>query len=471
MKQNNKDLVNKVKQYIRQHNLIEENDTVIVGLSGGADSVCLLRLLAECKEQLKVHIVCVHVHHGIRGKDADDDERFVRKLCEKRDVELYVYKKNIPEICRKTHESEEECGRRIRYEIFSDLSGKLGNAKIAVAHHMNDQAETIIFRMLRGTGIKGIAGMQCRNGNIIRPLLTVCRKEIIDYLSDIEQDFREDYTNNDTSYSRNYIRKELISGMERINKGAVEHIVSLGSEAADVQEYMEAQAENILNKAIESRSDSDIRVNVEEIVNEVPIMRTYVIRQLLRMKGISLKDVSREHIDDIDALLFGHHFRSVDLPRKVTVVREGRYLFVEDRNIESDFDKNRIFESLSQLSEEYYSICTNAGTVKCRLLNDFDIGHIPDTTYTKWFDYDKISNGLCIRNRKEGDYLIVNEQGNSKKLKDYMINEKIPKSKRDEIPILANGNKVVWVLGYRISADAKVTEATKTVLEVMYELN
>ncbi|MBR6396573.1 MAG: tRNA lysidine(34) synthetase TilS, partial [Lachnospiraceae bacterium] len=232
----------KVSEYIRQNNLITPGDTIIEGISGGADSVCLLLMLEELKKEIDFKTVAVHVHHGIRRKSADKDQKFVEKLCEEKGIELKSFKKDIPLICKITRESEEECGRRIRYELFDDVCGMYENAKIAVAHHMNDQAETVLFRIIRGSGIKGLTGMEAKRDNIIRPLLCLKREEIEQYLEETEQDYRIDETNGKIEYSRNYIRKKIIPRLETLRNNAVEHINALSGEASAINSYMENKA-------------------------------------------------------------------------------------------------------------------------------------------------------------------------------------------------------------------------------------
>ena len=210
----------KVTDYIKENELIAPGDTIIEGISGGADSVCLFLILEEYKKEVPFNTVAVHVHHGIRKKTADKDQKFVEKLCESKGVELKSFKKDIPLICKITKESEEECGRRIRYEIFDDVCRLYENARIAVAHHMNDQAETVIFRIIRGSGIKGLTGMEAKRDNIIRPLLCLKRDEIEEYLEYLGQDYRIDETNSKLEYSRNYIRKKIIPKFESVRQNA-----------------------------------------------------------------------------------------------------------------------------------------------------------------------------------------------------------------------------------------------------------
>lgn len=456
----------KVIDFIINNNLINEGDRIIVGLSGGADSVCLICLLNDIKDEMSFSLEAVHVHHGIRGIEADEDENFASRICEKLDIPFASFKRDIPNEARKNHESEEECGRRIRYEIFNQEILKRDNSKIAVAHHMDDQVETILFRMLRGTGIKGIAGMKVQNGNIIRPLLCLSKSEILDYLMEIGQDFKNDSTNEDINYSRNYIRNEIIPKFKEINGNSLNHICSLSHEAMEIEEYLEQEAIEALNEALvecKKKNTQTIRkYKVENIISKKQVIKARIIRRIIAEAGISLKDVNRDHIAQINGILEKSESGQVHLPRGARIKQESGLIYVEKEEKRVDSFQVDIIDEGSYKVE-------GIGEIKCRIIKDFAMEGIPQSPYTKWLDYDKIKNGLCVRSRQSGDFLVINDEGKVKSLKDYMINEKIPKSERDRIPLIAVDNKICWVIGHRLSADVKITENTSIVLEISFE--
>ena len=490
----------KVVEYIKDNGLIRPGDTIVEGISGGADSVCLLLMLEELKKEIGFNTVAVHVHHGIRKKTADKDQKFVEELCAAKGIELKTFKKNIPLICKITKESEEECGRRIRYEIFDDVCALYENAKIAVAHHMNDQAETVIFRIIRGSGIKGLAGMEAKRDNVVRPLLCLKREEIEEYLSEREQDFCTDETNSTIEYSRNYIRKKIMPKFERVRQNAVEHINALSTEASEINEYMEKKAVELLEEAskeadrkyvtkgLSKKYKADVLASVE------PIMQKFAVRALITQSGVSIKDVTRGHVDSLCELIEKPKSGEIHLPGKVTVVKESGIVYIKP----SDGFNGSIEELPEEMATEEKPVAAKASTneetkepapfkyyfpvegegdyplpdgsvVSCRILTEFDKNRIPEDTYTKWMDYAKMSDDLCLRTRKSGDYLVINKKGNEGNLKNYMINEKIPKSERNNIPLLASGSKIYWVIGHRISEDIKVTTDTNIVIEFTYK--
>lgn len=460
------DLRKKVKSYIESNRLISSGDTVILGLSGGADSVCLFLILNSLRQEMAYELKAIHVHHGIRGEQADADAQFVKELCTNYDTELTIIQRNIPEIVRSTGESEEECGRRIRYEVFREEAKKYKYSKIAVAHHKDDQAETVIFRMVRGTGIKGIAGMKPVNGDVIRPLLGVSRQEIEDYLAKAGQDYCTDSTNADIDYSRNYIRNEILPGLERINSSAKNHICALAEDAIEIWNYVEEEGQALISKAEIINDDyfkvGNKRYSSKVILNSKPIIRNCAIKLIISETGASLKDITRDHIESIVDIMGSSKYSEVILPRGIKVVSESGTIYISDSNLGNN---DRYMCSI--IGDGEYTL-PDGNAVVCRILNDFDTADIPQSRYTKWFDYDKISNGPCIRNKGEGDYLIVNDRGGTKKLKDYLINEKIPKTERDNLYLIANDQRIAWVIGYRISEDVKVSDTTKRVLEVHF---
>lgn len=453
------EIADRVQKYIVENHLIEDGDSIIIGLSGGADSVCLFRILLDISMKMNIKLIAVHVNHGIRGDKALEDEMFSQDLCAKYNIPFKSFHVDIPKICVESHETEEECGRRIRYEIFGKEASNINKSKIAVAHHINDQVETIIFRILRGTGIKGISGMKPQNGKIIRPLLCLEKREIIEYLEDCKQDYKLDGTNEDTDYARNYIRKVILPEFEKVNENSNKHIISLSEEALEIEKYLEEEVDSILNNAIDE--SGKYKVN---IINEAkPVIRKIVIRRIISSYGISLKDITRDHIRQIENIISKKEAREVHLPNDVIVRNEASYLSVikcKNQNIANDFH--------IELSVAGDYIIPKIGRLKCSVISDFNANEFPESLYTKWFDYDKILDDLCVRTRRAGDYIIINREGKRKSLKDYMIDMKIPKSERDTVPIICCGSRVIWVVGYRIAEDVKITDQTKQVVEIVY---
>ena len=441
---------------ITEHNMIKPKDTVVLGLSGGPDSVGLLLMLSKFRQILDIDLHAVHINHMIRGAAADADELFCRELCDKHEIRFTSIHKDIPAIAAKSGETLEECGRRIRYEEFEKVRNTYDNAVIATAHHLDDQAETVLFRMIRGTGIKGLGGMDYARDGIIRPLLDCSKKEITEYLNELDQSYRIDDTNMDDLYSRNMIRNHIIKDMEEIVTGASSHIAYLAKKARQAEEFIESSACAAYKECVDENG-----CDVTKLSSYDDIIVERIIRRMIESLGCSLKDVSHVHIESIMNLLDKTESSQINLPRGIVAKIEGGRLYI----LLNKSDEKESFTSVEIVSSGEYQIGDKI-VAKVDIFDNNIVLPIDGICYTKWLSYDKMNSGLCIRTRREGDYLIVKEDNSRKKLSDYMINEKIPKGERDKILLLASGSMVYWVIGYRIGENVKVTQDTKKVFKI-----
>ncbi len=492
------DLTLKVYKYCINEGLIKPGMKVIAGVSGGADSVCLLRMLKEIADEIPIEIICVHVEHGIRGEESRRDMEFVKNLCDRLNVPLKIYEEDIPKKASELKMSVEEAGRYARYEAFEREAKAASADAIAVAHHLGDQAETVLFNLSRGSGLKGVSGMNARRGKIIRPLLTVSRDQIEAYLKDIGQDYCTDSTNTDTLYSRNGIRGLVLPELERIVKGAAGHIARAADEIREADDYIRQAAlkarDTIVKpetvgggtaysgdpvysggRAYSGKPDNEgsasrtYRIDIPALTSEPPIIRRYVIRSVLTDIYSTLKDLEALHVDEVLSLTDKQSGRSIMLPRGMIAIREG------DRIIIGPGDAVFCHKNLTDEMAEGINIDTsgdtlipNVGMISARIDPADADEPVPDGLYTKWFDYDKIENGLRARGRQEGDYLTISDDGRRKKLKKYLIDEKVPLSQRDSLLLIADGDHIVWAVGMRISAHYKITAATKRVLKLTF---
>ena len=455
-------LTEKVWNYIKQHKMIENGDMVVVGVSGGADSVCLLFMLKEMQKKLPFSIRAVHIEHGIRGEDSRKDARFVKKLCETLSIPLRIVETDVPVVAREKKLSLEEAGRLVRYQAFEEETRGIAAAKVAVAHHMNDQAETVLFHMIRGSGMKGLGGMLPVRGHIIRPLLCIKREEIEQYLSEKNIDYCTDATNEELIYSRNIVRNRVIPVLEEIQGPAVEHIAQVSEELREAEDYLKHQAEKVSAEAVQKATGGYV-VKIDLLSKEEPIIRRYVIKAVLHELFCEWKDITRTHIEEILALCEKKSGKEVYLPKQMMAVRLEDSLFIGIYKK----DQDETFEFLErQVNLEGRTELGNGNILLCSVFEREKVEDIPQNAYTKWFDYDKIKNSLFVRTRRPQDYLCVNRELGRQKLKDYFINEKIPKEERGRLLLLAVEHQVVWVIGYRISEQFKVTDETTRILKV-----
>ena len=447
----------RVNSWIKKYEMLQDGDTVVVGVSGGADSVCLLFLLCEIASQkiYDINVAVVHVNHMIRNT-ANRDAMFVQNLCDEFSerfgiaIPCKIVKADVVSLAKEKHMSVEEMGRVVRYEAMNSMVGGK-NVKIAVAHHANDRAETMLFNLFRGSGLLGASGIQAVNGNIIRPLLCVNRKEIEDFLFKNDIDYVTDETNLTDDYTRNKIRHNLIEYAEReICEGCVSNMNNAAEQLVMAEEFVKECTLKASLRAVYIKEEGRAVIDVNELTKEHEYIIDRVLYDTLTFVSKQKKDITHEHIRRIRLLLESKGTKEIDLPYEVKVRKEYDSLFII----------NKQFEITEEGPLEYQ--------VDMQVLTSFSLDDIPKDTYTKWFDYDKISSVATVRNRMEGDYLIINNAMQTKSLKDYLINEKVPKNERDRLPLLADKNHIMWVIGMRISEYYKVTFETTRVLEVRF---
>lgn len=454
-------MIKKVRDYIRQFNMIECGDEIVAGVSGGADSVCMLLQLAEYRKECDFELKVVHINHLIRD-DASQDALFVENMCERLNVPYYLFEEDVEKQAKELGLSTEEAGRRIRYIRFDQVKCS-DKAKVAVAHNRNDVAETVLFNMFRGTGVEGLASLLPINGNIIRPLLGVNRNEIEEYLGSIGQTYRTDSTNEGTDYARNKIRNVILPYAEKeIVSEATNHIAGLSDKMILVREYIKRETRQAYDSVVECVNNSERCINITNFNLLDELLRSEVILLALEELTAGRKDIGQVHVNSILELTGKTGEKRIDLPYGLEAVKQ------YDRLIIRKFIKQEQAEMEYELIPEG-NLLVGESKILTKLV-DYSKGMvIPQNAYTKWFDYDKIIECLVVRNRRQGDYLTVNDKFQKKLLKDYFIDIKIPKEQRGNQILIADGSHIMWVVGGRISEYYKVTDETKKVLEIKIE--
>lgn len=495
-----KSMVTEIRSYIEAHKMLRPGDRVIAAVSGGADSVCLLWALQKIASEFPAFLRVVHVHHGLRGTEADRDEGFVEELCRKLGIPFQTVRCNAAEYARDHGMSTEEAGRVLRYEALEQAaecwekeSGAVSDCpvKIAVAHHREDSAETVLHNLLRGSGLRGLSGIRPVQGRLIRPLLSVSREEICAWLESEGVFWCEDSTNQSDDYTRNVIRHRILSLMrETVNQRAEENILRAADIMAQADRYLEQQADRVWEKGgrqePENRyADPEGRQNPEGSCSQIfaeidsrlfleqeEIIQTYLIRKMLDVTAPGWKDITSRHFTALAALARNQAGSRLDLPCGLAAEKtyETLRIFRKNRN-----EKKEEEGKLASLERRYIradeALCLEleipAERIQICTLSREKAGEIPKNQYTKWFDYDKIKNMLSYRHRRPGDFLTLGG-GGKKTVARCMIDDKIPRGEREQIPVLAEGNHVLWVVGGRISEYYKITDQTKTILQVTY---
>lgn len=458
----------KVENYIRQQDLLRDGDRVVAGISGGPDSMCMLSVLQNLSSLYHLQICAVHVNHGLRGTEADQDEKFVKEYCKQKGIPCRTFQGKVKELAERQKISLEEAGRNFRYACFERVLLELGweNGKIATAHNQNDVAETFLFHICRGTGLAGLASIPPQRGRIIRPLLCLERKEIENYLKEERTPYCQDQTNQSDQYTRNRIRNILLPYMEtEIHAQTVPHIYDLTNEIRETNQYLEEQSRKVYAQAL--LPDGSLSLDVLETCDAV--IRKRVIRhRILEVSG-NLKDISRAHVEAVDALREKEVGRQVDLPGEICVIRQYQSLaFFKKRTSAQEAEDLEIELPLPRTPQNSTAIWIPEleQTAEMRIIIPADRLVLTEKRYTKWLDYDKIKHSLKVRTRRKGDYFVLDGAGNRKLIRRFMIDEKIPKEERDRIFLVADGDHIVWIIGGRISYAYRVTEQTERILEI-----
>lgn len=333
-----------IKNYIVKHQLTEKGDSVLVGLSGGPDSVFLLYALNALKKTLGIRLMAVHVHHGIRGAEADRDKVFSENLCREWHVPFRAVYVDAPEYAKEKGMSLEEAARILRYDVFEEVrrdieEGGVGKDKddfrclIAVAHHMDDQAETVLHNLVRGSGIRGLSGMEPKRGFIIRPLLSVKREYILRKLKDDGISYVVDSTNLDTQYTRNRIRSEVLPELKEINPEAGAHIAKTADILREADGFFAKLAKEYVDKYAlfreeEGGAGKEISLPVNELKTYPELVRQYVMIELVRCMGTPLKDWGSIHFRDMDRLIHGPGNSHLDLPYRMSADYRSKHLIL-----------------------------------------------------------------------------------------------------------------------------------------------
>jgi tRNA(Ile)-lysidine synthase len=460
----------KVFSFIEKHHIFRSGDKVVLGVSGGADSVCLLFMMYELARRKNLLLYVVHINHKIR-QDAGKDAKYVESLCNTMKLPFYLVEKNIAEMAKSQHRSEEEMGRIVRYEAFSEIADENGAGKIAVAHNMNDKSETMLFNLFRGTGIKGLGSIRPVRERIVRPLLCLERTEIEEYLNERGIRYCIDSTNEKDDYTRNRIRHHILPYAEQeIAEGSIRHIANTSMELGEIDDYLTMQTDKLKKSSVEITKNGYI-LDIAGMETEHSVIVKRLIHVLLLELSPYGRDITGTHVADVHGLLSKKGNYRLCLPFGIKARKEyGKiYLYRQPDNDEcSSLEAASADKLISGTKYElkYEILPYNAD-------DSAKTAEVPQNKYTKWFDYDKIEQALVVRTRMQGDFISVadREAGEvHKSLKKYFIDEKISAADRDRIILLADGSHIIWIIGYRISEHYKVTEKTKRILQVKVEI-
>jgi len=414
---------------IAEHGMLVPGDSIVVGLSGGADSVALTHFLLGLSD-FDLQIICVHVHHGLRGDEADRDAGFCKEFCEQLGIELVVFEKDAAAEARKMGVTVEEAGRVLRYDCFNQVLRRQGFNKIAVAHNANDTAETIIMQIMRGAG--GIRGIPAVNGNIIRPLTDTSREGILEYCAGHGLTFCTDSTNNANDYTRNWVRNVLLPQIEaNLNPSAKQALQRLAKISGDEADFLDKIAKNAFSECVQ-HSDNGLKIDLEQLGQHDVAIKRRIVRIALGEALGGMKDITYDHVESLLALETSQSGKRVSLPKGYIAERVYHKICIKIPVSVDDF-------SVTLPRNTPVHIPQLEATV-----------HLGDTilrenAFTKALDCGKITD-VQIRNRLKGDRIFFSNVG-TKKIKDFFTDKKIPRENREKAVFIACGQDIILIMG------------------------
>ncbi len=455
----------KVISTIEYYNMLEKNDGVVVGVSGGPDSLSLLYILYDIRGKFGLKLYVAHINHGIRGYEADEDARFVEKTAGILDLPFFVRKVNVPEIVKETGVSSEMVGRNIRYNFFNEVAAKNGAQKIAVAHNKNDLAETFLLHLIRGSGPTGLVGIRPVNGRVIRPLIDISREEIDEYIRSNNLKPRIDATNYEEIYNRNRVRLKIIPYMQKLNPEVVDSIARTSALLREDESFFEDIVQKLEQDCINVEAGR-VSVSAEKLLQFKPSVRNRVIRYAVKLLKGDYLNLELKHIGYVVNLAKDCRTGSrIDLPDGlVAEARYGKIIFMKG----AVKGPGMFYYELQPGQELFLPGLGCEISARPLVKDEMELQH---NLLTAYIDYDKVKNGLAVRNRRPGDRLVPLGMKGTKKLKKLLIDEKIPREERDSIPIVVDGDELVWVAGVRLSERYKVDSFTENVLQLICSLS
>lgn len=458
-------MLKKLEQTILDENLISAGDSVIVAVSGGPDSMALFHGLWQLRCKYNLNLVAAHLNHGFRGEEADQDADYVARMAAKMDVPFFLKKVNVPYWMGEWGLGPQEAARIIRYDFLREVAGNLKRAVIATAHHGDDQVETIMMRLIRGTGPEGLSGIPFKrlDGGIpvVRPLLTISRTEIEAYCTEYELHPRLDRSNLSGKYTRNRIRLELIPLLKRENPEITQNMIHLSSLMREENDFIESEAQYSLNGIIAEKKPNKIIIKQKDFQSFHLALQRRMIKLILSYLSGKSNQIQFKHIEDCRRLFENPSPSArLNLPGTILVRREyNRVVFSREKTSGLSH-----FQHLLPIPGCVF-IPEIGRTVHCSRVQGESVMEESSSTRTI-LDPKMVHGQLFVRNRRPGDRLSIKGMSGSKKIKDLFIDEKIPKLHREQIPLLVDEEKVLWIPGIRESKACISPTAGKEVLVV-----
>ena len=464
------EFVAKVAGCLERHDMISSGEHMVVGVSGGADSVALLHALAELSLKQNFKISVAHLNHSTRGKESDDDAQFVMDLAEGLGFQMFAEKRNVPKERSRFKTSFQEAAREIRLAFLSSTMERCGAHVVALGHTADDQVETVLMNLLRGSGAKGLSGMQPVRGCFVRPLFDCSRADVLEYLEGEKIKFRADSSNLKKNYLRNRIRLDLIPFLEKdYNKNIRKNILQSASILLEEDRFLDELAAKCLdNVSSQNLSGDKLGLNIAALSNQPCALLSRVIRRAIKDVKGNLRKVTAAHVQEVANLFLQPHLgKRISLPDDMEAEcdRTSVWIYKISENKSSELT-NPLAQGIVELKIPGESFMPGSQiTFRAEVIGQV----VPDSpsvgSVKATFDFDQTGDQILIRYFQPGDQFLPLGMEGTKKLKKFFIDQKIPREQRNRIPILTTAaGDIIWVYGQRISHPCRVTPKTKRIL-------
>ncbi|UCF86848.1 MAG: tRNA lysidine(34) synthetase TilS [Nitrospiraceae bacterium] len=451
------ELKEKAIQTIKRHSMLQEGDAVLIGLSGGPDSVCLSVILEEVRDNFNLSLHALYVDHGLRPEESRDEETFCEGFCDEYGIDFHSEKIEVKAYAEESSINIHEAARELRYDAFERTALKTKASKIAVAHNADDQSETVLMRLVRGAGRRGLSGIPYMRGNIIRPLLDIRREDIEKFLSEKQIQFVTDSSNLKTEYLRNRLRQEIIPILRKDNPSVTDSINRTADILREEERYLDIATTRTMMRLITRKTDESIELFLTPLMTIDRAILRRVLKRALSEIGAD-RGIELTHVDGVIHLIKDNRSGDmINLPKEIRAVKSYSTLLLTKEvfpGLQTQYidvpGETLIGEKgltiISQLSDKAVEITNRDAAV---------------------FDFERLVLPLQLRKRREGDFFYPAGFGRRKKLQDFFVDEKVPREERDSVPIIVSGEDIIWVAGYRADDRFKVTDRTEKCLRLI----
>jgi len=449
-------------EFSEKHNLLHGIQNVVVCVSGGVDSMVMLSLLLVLREKCNINLVASHFNHKLRGVLADEDEQLVIDYCKGNNVKLYRKQLDVRKYAKSNNISLEMAGRKLRYNFYQEIASQLNNSVIATGHTLDDHAETVLLRIFKGTGLQGLEGIPIKRDNIIRPIRFARKSDLYSYAREHNIPFSEDHTNYEENCQRNVIRNSIIPRIiENINPGLVESVANMSQILSEVNEFVTEMVKKALNEVVLEETPCQIILEISRLKNYFINVEKEVLRQCVFRIKKEFKPIGFKTMNNLISLINSNE--------------TGKLLRLSG-DLYANIDRGRLILSSKEFNDWCEIIVKPGKTYKTKSFV-FSSEVLPVTEYTKqpnrsnveFIDLDKTSGNMKLRRWRLGDRIKPLGFEHSKKLSDLFVDLKVPRIRKDRVPILVCNDEIIWVCGLKLSDLFKISSETTSILKLSYE--